>query len=195
MEVTVNMQIQPVQSTQPVQPIQPVEPKRAGRMTTPHIGAFLLIAIGLLMLVGNLTGGNLAGGLVVLAIGIAFAAAFVLAPRYGFLIPAGILIGLGGGIVIGQWAGASESDMAVYVVLGLGTGFLLIYAVDALVTSKLGRFWPVIPAGILYLVGGGLATNNEGFLKVLSVWSPLVLVAIGGWLLFIRARNKTNTPV
>ncbi len=171
--------------------VQPVQPNRTPRVTTPHVGAFLLIAIGMLMLIGNIAGGNFVGGLVVLAIGIAFAAAYVMSRKYGFLIPAGILTGLGAGLVIGQWAGASDSDMGIFAVLGLGTGFLLIYAVDAIVTSNMMRFWPVIPAGILYLVGGGLVTNNEGFLKVVGLWSPLLLVAIGVWLLFVRSRNKT----
>lgn len=173
--------------------VQPVQPNRTPRIATPHIGAFLLIAIGMLMLIGNIAGGNIAGGLVVLGIGIAFVAAYVVSRKYGFLVPAGILTGLGTGILIGQWAGASDSDMGIFAVLGLGSGFLLIYVVDAIVTSKMMRFWPVIPAGVLYLVAGGLATNNEGFLKVLGLWSPLVLVAIGVWLLFMRSRNKTAT--
>jgi hypothetical protein len=173
--------------------VQPVQPNRTPRVSTPHIGAFLLIAIGMLMLIGNIAGGNIAGGLVVLAIGIAFGAAYVMSRKYGFLVPAGILTGLGAGILIGQWAGATDSDMGIYAVLGLGTGFLLIYAVDAFVTSKMLRFWPVIPAGIFYLAAGGLATSNEGFLKVLGLWSPLILVAIGVLLLFVRGRNQTTS--
>src|ERR1051326_670374 len=175
LEVTLEMQLQPT----------PTQTPRAAN--APHLGAFLLIAIGTLMLVANLSGGgNLAGGLVVLAIGAAFAMAYVLSRKYGFLVPGGILTGLGGGVLIGQMANASDNDMGIYAVLGLGIGFLLIYAVDAIVTGSLVRFWPVIPGGIMFLVGGGLATNNEGFLKTVGVWSPLLLVVIGVWLLFVR---------
>jgi len=173
LEVNFKMQFQPTQT-----------PRAAN---TSHLGAFLLIAIGALMLVANLAGGgNLAGGLVLLAIGAAFAMAYVLSRKYGFLVPAGILTGLGGGVLIGQVANASENDLGIYATLGLGIGFLLIYAVDAIVTGSFIRFWPVIPGGIMFLVGGGLATNNEGFLKTIGTWSPALLVLIGVWLLFVR---------
>ncbi|HET7466418.1 MAG TPA: hypothetical protein VFL29_07110 [Candidatus Dormibacteraeota bacterium] len=170
-----------------------VQPTHTPRVSTPYVGAFLLIAIGTLMLVANLAGaGNLGGGLVVLAIGVAFAAAYAVTRKYGFLVPAGILSGLGAGVFAGQLAGASDTDLGTYAVFGLAVGFLAIYAVDALVTATMVRFWPVIPGGIMFLVAGGLATNNEGFLKVLGLWSPMILVFIGIWLLFVQTR-KTRT--
>ena len=166
-----------------------VQPAQAPKVSSSHVGAFLLIAIGALMLIANLSGGgNLAGGLVVLAIGAAFAAAYALSRKYGFLVPGGILSGLGAGVLIGELANASENDLGIYAVLGLGTGFLLVYAVDALVTGSARRFWPLIPGGVMMLVAGGLATNNQGFLNTLGTWSPIVLVLIGLWLLFMRGR-------
>lgn len=169
--------------------VQPNPTRRAG---TGHIGAFLLIAMGVLMLIGNLAGGQLAGGLVVLGIGLAFAAAYAASRKYGFLVPAGIMSGLGGGILIGQLAGTSDNDLGVYALFGLGSGFLLIYAVDAVVSNTLVRFWPAIPAAVMFVVAGGLAANNETMLRTVGVWSPVVLIVIGIWLLYVRSRAKTN---
>lgn len=166
-----------------------VQPTQAPRVSSPHIGAILLIVIGSLMLIANLTGGgNLTGGLVVLAIGVAFAAAYVMTRKYGFLVPASILSGLGTGVLVSQLVNASENDTGAYAVLGLGVGFLLIYAIDALVTASSRRFWPLIPGGIMLLVAGGLVTNNQGFLNTLTTWWPVLLVLIGVLLLVVRGR-------
>ena len=167
-----------------------LQPVQAPRLASPHthIGAFLLIAIGILALIGNLAGGQFMGGLVVLAMGVAFAAAYVVSRKYGFLVPAGILGGLGGGVFIGQVAGATNNDLGIYAVLGSGTGFLLVYAVDAIVRGSLTRFWPVIPAAVMFLAAGGMVAGNEGFVKTLGQWSPIVLIVIGVWLLIVRAR-------
>jgi hypothetical protein len=165
-----------------------VQPNQAPRAATPLLGGLLLVAIGLIALIGNLTGAQLAGGLVLIAIGVAFAIAYALTRKYGFLVPAGILGGLGGGVLIGQLASLSDNDLGMAAVLGLGTGFVLIYLLDAIVTRVFVRFWPLIPGAVMFLVAGGMATNNEGFLKTLGLWSPIVLVAIGLWLLVARSR-------
>jgi hypothetical protein len=104
-------------------------------------------------------------------------------------VPAGILGGIGAGVLIGQWAGYSDSDVGTFAVLGLGAGFLLIYAIDAIVTGTFLRFWPLFPGAVMFLVAGGLASGNEGFPKTLGQWSPIVLVLIGIWLLVARSRT------
>jgi hypothetical protein len=162
-------------------------PRQTPRASGGYVGAAILIVIGLVALVANLTGMNIGGESVVLVIGLAFIVAYVMTRHYGFMVPGGIMTGLGGGMLAASLAGAI--DNGTYVVLGLGLGFMAIYAADLLVTQARARWWPVIPGGALLLVAGGLATQNEGLIKQIGAWSPLVLVAIGVWWL-LAARNR-----
>jgi hypothetical protein len=108
-----------------------------------------------------------------LLIGTAFVAAFLYEREYGFLVPGGIMIGLGAGL-------AAEDYMALPIdnpaPVGLGLGFLLIWVLDTMVT-KTGGWWPLIPGTALVVFGSGYA---QEFLR----WTfrdgwPLALVALG----------------
>src|SRR5256885_1689014 len=68
---------------------------------------------------------HLDADVIVLVIGLVFVAAYAATRRYGLLIPAGILTGLGAGILLQDFAVTREP-----VVLGLGIGFLAIYGVE-----------------------------------------------------------------
>jgi hypothetical protein len=98
----------------------------------------------------------------------------------------GILTGLGSGILAAWLVGVSDSG--IYVVLAGGLGFLLIYAVDVLVTRVTARWWPVVPGAATLLISGGMATQNEGLIRDVGLWSPLVLIVIGVWILVARSR-------
>jgi hypothetical protein len=105
---------------------------------------------------------------------------------YGFLVPGGILTGLGTGIVL-QTRGAPDAT----VVLGLGAGFLAIAAIDVLVNGFApARLWPLIPGGVLTLVG---LAALPGAQTVLRLW-PLVLIAAGGWLILGRRSTRQAPP-
>src|SRR5438132_241496 len=76
---------------------------------------------------------HLDADVIVLVIGLVFVAAYAATRRYGLLIPAGILTGLGAGILLQDFAVTRER-----VVLGLGIGFRAIYGV-ALATRPAPR--------------------------------------------------------
>jgi hypothetical protein len=116
----------------------------------------ILIAVGVTLFAVQLL--HLDGDVIVLVIGLVFAVAFAGSRRYGLLIPAGILTGLGLGIVLEDARVQGEP-----VVLGLGLGFLAIYA-----ESTLG------PEGA----------------RLIELGWPIVLVAAGAWLL-LRGRIAT----
>src|SRR5512145_3072541 len=107
----------------------------------------ILIAVGATLFAAELL--NLDGDVVVLVVGLIFAAAYAATRRYGALIPAGILTGLGTGILL-----ENAGVMGEPVVLGLGLGFLAIYAVDLLSTGAQvpGRWWPLIPGAIFTII-------------------------------------------
>lgn len=156
-----------------------------------YVGATLLILIGAFALLANLLGATYFYESIPLAIGIAFAVAYVFTRQYGFLVPAGILSGVGAGVLAS--AAVNPSDGGPYVVLALGLGFLSIFAVDVAVSGTALRWWPLIPGGLMLLVGTGMAGQSQGFIHQAQVWAPVVLIALGVLILVVRAGDRRRS--
>jgi hypothetical protein len=142
----------------------------------------ILIVVGVTLFAVQLL--HLDADVIVLVIGLVFAASYVYTRRYGLLIPAGILTGLGAGILLEDFGYSREP-----VVLGLGLGFLAIYGVDLLISGarQRGRWWPLIPGGVLTVIAGASgAFGPEGERAIEQGW-PILLIAVGAWLL-LRCR-------
>lgn len=124
---------------------------------------------------------------VLLLIGAAFLIGYFFQRSYGLLIPGCILIGLGAGGMINEdrlwWADAGWQ-------LGLGAGFLAIYAIDRLYRGRT-PWWPLIPGAVLVLVG--LARTGPIFKFLLRNW-PLLLVAVGVLILIGAFRQRRDEP-
>jgi len=141
----------------------------------------ILIAVGATLFAVQLL--RLDADVIVLVIGLVFASAFAATRRYGLLIPAGIMTGLGAGILLEDIGAKGEPAM-----LGLGLGFLAIYAVDALTSGARapGRWWPLIPGAIITVIAGASGTfGDEGARAIERGW-PILLIAVGAWLLMRR---------
>jgi hypothetical protein len=141
----------------------------------------ILIAVGVTLFAVQLL--HLDGDVIVLVIGLVFAIAFAGTRRYGLLIPAGILSGLGLGIVL-EDSGVQGEPVA----LGLGLGFLAIYGADLLTSGARapGRWWPLIPGAIITVIAGASGTfGDEGARAIERGW-PILLIAVGAWLLLRR---------
>lgn len=145
----------------------------------------ILIAVGVTLFAVQLL--NLDGEVIVLVIGLVFAVAFAATRRYGLLIPAGIMTGLGAGILLEEGGAMGEP-----VALGLGLGFLAIYAVDVLTSGarEPGRWWPLIPGTILTIIAGAESTFGPEGARVIAQGWPIILIAAGAWLL-LRGRTST----
>ncbi len=152
-------------------------------MPANRVLGLLLIALGAGLLLVTTTG---AGGEVLLGlVGVSFLVAYALTRTYGFLIPGAIVTGLAGGIIATE-QGADGGA----VVLGLGAGFLTIALVDRLLGSVgPGWWWPVIPGGVLGVIGVAALTGIEDLPAYLV---PVVLIVIGVVLLFRRATGDTE---
>jgi hypothetical protein len=111
-----------------------------------RLTGLLLIAGGLLWVVVTTT--DIDDTVVVPGLGLAFLAAYVPTRRSGLLIPAGILTGLGIGLVISA-RGGPEAAAAI----GLGLGFVSVTAIDAILGDGRVTWWPLIPGGILMAAG------------------------------------------
>ena len=179
----------------------PVYPSTPGEAETPRrerrggvLGGLILIALGFAALGGVWFPGR--GAWLFLGLGTAFLIARVLTGRYGYAVPAGILLAFGSYVWFtetGMLAGPQAGGM-FFVFLGLG--FLATYAIAA----RSAAVWPVFP-GVL-LIGFGtfiqatmLGVPFEQFWWLAQYW-PLSLVAVGAWLLLRdRVPAVARTPL
>jgi|ERR1700693_2390045 len=159
------------------------------RRSRSFVGPVILIVIGLGALVSNLGGDWFAAAFVPLAIGIAFLAAYAASPKYGYLVPGGILIGIGAGLLAASLYRVTDTDTGAYAAIGGGIGFLLIYALDFLVSASAARWWPVIPGSLMVMAGAGMVSGNRELIRQLGLWSPVLLIALGVVILLARFRK------
>jgi hypothetical protein len=129
-----------------------------------------------------------------LVVGLSLAAVFAVTRNYLALVFAGIMTGLGTGLVVAQTYPSSQADGAG-AVLGLGLGFISVWVVSRLLKMREHHFWPLIPGFILVAVGTGLAADafasNLGEMFVpAAVLVAGVLFLIGG---LIGSRRTTST--
>ena len=146
--------------------------------------AAVLIVAGVCALIGNLVSDRIGGDMVPLAVGLVFLTAYFVTRRYGFLVPGGIVTGVGAGILLADIAGTADNG-AIVVVAG-GLGFLAIYFLDVLMTHSSDRWWPVIPGGLMMLGGAATATDAVWGSQVARIAAPLVVIALGVILLVTR---------
>lgn len=142
----------------------------------------LLVAGGVLWFVIATT--DLDGTVIVPGVGVAFLVAYLTTRHYGLLIPAGILCGLGTGLVVAAQGGPGGA-----IPLGLGLGFAAITVVDAILGDGEAAWWPLIPGGILTVVGG---SQIAGIRDVGIYLVPIALVVVGLLLLLRPARGRTE---
>jgi hypothetical protein len=145
-----------------------------------RLTGLLLVAGGVLWFVIVFTG--LDGTVVVPGVGVAFLVAYLTTRRYGLLIPAGILCGLGTGLVVAAQGGPGGA-----VPLGLGLGFAAITAIDAVLGDGDAAWWPMIPGGILIVVGGSQIAD----IRDIGIYlAPAALVVVGLYLLLRSSRGR-----
>jgi hypothetical protein len=134
-----------------------------------------------------------AGGWVVLIVGVGLLGAFAYTHQYGYLIPGGIMTGIGAGIVISEsLLTLSDEATGGVIVLGLGLGFLSIWVIGGLVRVEHHHWWPVIPGGILAVVGAALLVGGMA-VDLLDYWG-VVAIAIGLlvlWRAFSEGRARS----
>jgi hypothetical protein len=165
----------------PVGPMPSATPPAHGRGDVRDgswIGGVVLITIGVAFLLGQLLPN--AGRFVPLLVGLSFLAVFLVTRAYGFLVPGGIVTGVGVGIVL-----AMEDQGRVgggLFLVSLGLGFIAIVILGALFRLRENHPWPLIPGGILCTIGlVTLAGTRYG--DVARYAWPAVLIALG--LLFV----------
>ena len=161
-------------------------------------GGLILVAIGLIALVGQFVTVSLPGNwglLIVPGLGALFLVWGILTRNAGLVIPGGILSGVGWGIYaivtpFSIWQGDNEGG--VFLIF-LGLGFGLITLITAVFTEET-HWWALIPGGIIAFVGiailfGGALLSVVAFLG--KLW-PVVLILLGISILVNANREKTS---
>jgi hypothetical protein len=131
----------------------------------------VLVTVGALLLAGRLSPLVAAGG-APLIIGAGCLAWWVFDGNYALLLPAGVLTGIGAGLMLD-----TREFYGNPVALGLGAGFLAIYALDAVRCRGRTAWWPLVPGTVLVIVG--LLENTSGWVRLGSLGWPLFLIIIG----------------
>jgi hypothetical protein len=167
------------------------DPYRRGSALSRSFLPLALITVGVVVLLSNFASSLISdrgrGGLIVLALGAAFAVGRLTTGRYGYAVPAGILIGIGAYIVIESLDVTRGASSAGWFFVMLGAGFGLAYLLGLRATAV----WPLIPGVILIALGAVLL--GAATLGPLASWSwiatywPAALVLLGAWLLFREA--------
>ena len=111
-------------------------------------------------------------GLFLTLLGLVFLVPYAFTRSYGLLIPGCILCGIGVGLAFER--AAMRPDVTVSI--GLGLGFIAIFVVQLAVAGA-SHWWPLIPGGILVLVG--VAETMPQAQQVLERGWPLILIVIG----------------
>jgi hypothetical protein len=164
------------------------DPYRRGSALSRSFLPLALITVGVVVLLSNFASSLLSdrsrGGLIVIALGAAFAVGRLTTGRYGYAIPAGILMGIGAYIVLESMDAVRGASSAGWFFVLLGAGFGVAY----LLGLRPSGVWPLFPAVIL--IGLGAVLLGVTSLAPLASWSwiatywPAALVLLGAWLLF-----------
>ena len=143
------------------------------------IGGGILILLGATFLIGQWLPDN--GGLLIpLVAGIMFLLWGVLVRHAGPIIPGGIFVGIGLGILLNE-VFFPEANDAIFL-FGFGLGWLIITLASAVFTDET-QWWALIVTAVMWTIAAA-ATFGGILLTVLSwagtLW-PLILIGIGLW--------------
>jgi hypothetical protein len=154
------------------------------------VGGAILILLGLVTLLNQL-GFMQFEAYFIGVLGAIFILAAFLNRKSGLLVPGGILLGINAGAVLEGFRPAGTDDAGVFL-LAFAGGWLLItllsVALNMVDSSCKMMLWPLIPGGIIGIVGGLLMMGASGLylLSQLSLVWPVVLILLGLWIIFRR---------
>jgi hypothetical protein len=145
------------------------------------IPGLVLIVLGIAFLLAQYF--EFGPALFLILLGLVFLVPYALTRSYGLLIPGCILAGVGLGLLFDR----PPLGTAIAVPLGLGLGFIAIFVLQ-LIVARQSHWWPLIPGGLLVLVG--IAEGIPQAQVLFEKGWPLILVLVG---LLILAGQFWNT--
>jgi hypothetical protein len=136
----------------------------------------VVVGIGLFLLLAQFVPD--VGSWIPLIVGLVFIGAALQRREYGFLVPGGIISGVGVGVLL-QRVVNEPWDGAV-VLFSVAAGFASIWVLGRLLRLPGNTPWPLIPAGIITLVAGVQLSDAD--VGVMRLW-PIAIIAIGAVIL------------
>ena len=152
-------------------------------------GGILLILFGLTVLLQQWFD---ISNYAILLLGCAMLAWGSFSRRTGWIIPGGVLSGIGLGILLmeGPWKFPAEQQSGVFL-LCFALGWFLITLLTAIFTCP--QWWAIIPGGIMAGMGGSiLVTRGAVRWQDLNLVYALALIFVGLFLLVYRGRSRKN---
>lgn len=155
------------------------------------IAGALLVIVGAFFLAERLVPGL--ERFIPLLVGLALVGLFLVTRSAGALVPGGVLTGVGIGTLIATQPDSPYGGGAFLV--SMGAGFILVSALAAMFGIRDARAWPLVPGSVLITIGVIIIASDQGrpVLEFAETWWPLVLVLVGGWVLFGAHRHRTRT--
>jgi Putative adhesin len=162
----------------------PTDPYRRRPALTRRFLPLALITLGVVFLLGNLIPQGSRHGLILFGLGAAFLIGRLTTGRYGYAVPAGLLLAIGTYLTLQDSQGPRQMQGGGWFFVLLGLGFGLVY----LIGLRPSAVWPLFPATVLLglaLVLFGVASLGAlASLSWIVAYWPMALVLLGLWLLF-----------
>ena len=170
--------------------MDPVNEKKTNSHRHSGIAAgIILIIIGLATLLQRWLD---IGNYITLLLGLAMLVWGSTSHKGGLIIPGGVLTGIGLGILAmaGPWRFPVADQSGVFL-LCFALGWFLITLLTALFACTM--WWPLIPGGIMTLIGGVILITNGAFPgQDLNLVYAVILILVGLALLVFRGRSRKN---
>ncbi len=116
--------------------------------------------------------------------------AFGFTREYGFAVPAGIIGGLGLGVLLATVVAAPDVSAAFMV--SVAGGFAAIWLIGLFASPTERHPWPLIPTAVIGTVGASLITRNPAVLDWLQIGIAIALV-MAGILAVVRRRSANDS--
>jgi hypothetical protein len=132
------------------------------------------------------------GNYIVLMLGLGMLVWGSVSRRTGWIIPGGVLTGIGLGILAqeGHWFFPAAGQDGVFL-LCFAFGWFLITLLTGIFTCT--QWWALIPGGIMAVIGGSiLITNGAIRWQDLNLVYAILLLCIGLFLIVYKGRAKKN---
>ena len=159
-------------SDEPVD-VAPEPVRRRGIDPGSLVSGVVVAVVGVLLLVAQSR--DLVGQYIPLLVGAILLVAFFFTKQYGFLVPGAIITAVGVGTVL--VANDPSGTRGPLFLVALGLGFVSIWVLGQLFHIPENHWWPLVPGGILMVIGAVALLGGEAQ-HFLDYW-PLVLVIIG----------------
>lgn len=152
------------------------------------IAGVVLVIVGLFYLSDHFVPGL--ERFIPLFVGLALVGVFLLIRTRGALVPGGVLCGVGVGTIIATQPDSPYGGGAFLI--SVGGGFLVVSLLATMYQLREARIWPLVPGIVLVTLGVVILAANQGraVLDVAVNWWPVLLVAIGAWVLVGAQRER-----